>query len=122
MLGGHALFHRCFDDGNVLFRRSTADPDAGDDLALAYERHAAAHRSVPTTGDGEERIELRGWVNCLDEVSGADADERGRVGLSPGDLKGKCGRSRHAVDENNVAVDVDDGNRDRYVLFQRLGN
>jgi hypothetical protein len=25
------------------------------------------------------------------------------------------------VDENNVSVTVDDGNRDRYVLFERLG-
>jgi hypothetical protein len=38
-----------------------------------------------------------------------------------GELKGECGRSGHAVDENDVAVDVDDGNRDGYVLFHRLG-
>jgi hypothetical protein len=56
-----------------------------------------------------------------DEVTGAEADERGRVGLSLRELEGECGRSGHAVDENNVALDVDDGNRDRYALFQRLG-
>src|SRR5690242_4395042 len=101
LLGGYVLCHRRFDDGDVLLRRSTADPDPGDDLALAHERHAAAHRGVPTTGDGEEWIELRAWLNGGDEVCGAHADERGRVGLSLGDLKGKHRRSRHAVDENN---------------------
>ena len=33
---------------------SAADSDAGDHLALAGERHAAAHRGVSTTADGEE--------------------------------------------------------------------
>src|SRR4029077_14514412 len=56
---GYHLSHRCFDDGNVLFRRSAADSDAGDHLALAGERHAAAHRGVPTAGDREERIKVR---------------------------------------------------------------
>jgi hypothetical protein len=52
-----------------------------------------------------------------DEVSGAHADEGGRVGLSLGELEGERGRSGHAVGENDVAVDVDDGNRDGYALF-----
>src|ERR1700704_3690735 len=110
MLGSYDLCHRRFDDGNVLLRRSAANSDAGDDLALVRERHAAAHRGVPTAGDGEEGIELRAWLHERDEVSGADADERGRVGLSLGELEGECGRSGHAVDENNVAVGIDDGN------------
>jgi hypothetical protein len=48
------LPHRRFDDGNVLLRRSAANSDAGDHLALAGERHAAAHRGVSSAGDGEE--------------------------------------------------------------------
>src|SRR5437879_8289883 len=115
------LAHRRFDDGNVLLRRSAADSDAGDHLALAGERHAAAHRGVSTAGDGEEGIEGRAWLHEGDEVSGAHADERGRVGFSLGELEGERGRSGHAVGENDVAVEVDDGNRDGYVLFERLG-
>src|SRR5438876_9505930 len=121
MLGSYDLSHRRFDDGNVLLRRSAADSDAGDDLALVRERHAAAHRGVSTAADSEEWIELRAWLHEGDEVSGAHADERRRVGRSLGELQGKCGRSGHAVDQNNVAVDVDDGDRNRYVLLQRLG-
>jgi hypothetical protein len=121
MLGSDELSHRRFDDGNVLLCRSAADSDAGDHLVLARERHAAAHRGVSTAGDGEEGIEFPAWLYEGDEVSGAHADERGRVGLSLGELEGECGRSGHAVDENNVAVGIDDGNRDRYVLLQRLG-
>ena len=56
-----------------------------------------------------------------DEVSGAHADEGGRVGLSLGELEGERGRSGHAVGENDVAVDVDDGDRDGHALFCRLG-
>src|SRR5437660_12456058 len=70
------LAHRRFDDGNVLLRRSAADSDAGDHLALAGERHAPAHRGVSTARDGEEGIEFRAWLHEWDEVSGADADER----------------------------------------------
>src|SRR5882762_9561236 len=120
-LPGYDLSHRRFDDGNVLLRCSTADSDTSDHPVLARERHAAAHRGVSTAGDGEEGIELRAWLHERDEVSGAHADERGRVGLSLGEIDGECRRSGHAVDENNVAVDVDDGDRDRYVLFHRLG-
>ena len=109
--------HRRFDNGDVLLRRSAADSDAGDDLAFAGDWHAAAHRGVSTAGDGEERVELRAWLHEGDEVSGADADERGRVGLSLGELERKCGRSGDAVDENDVAVGVDDGNRDGYVCL-----
>src|SRR5437762_12409612 len=115
------LSHRRFDDGNVLLRRSAADSDARDHQAPVRERHAATHRGVSTAGDGQEGIELPTWLDEGDEVSGAKADERGRVGLSLRELKGECGRSGHAVDENNVAVGIDDGNRDRYVWFQRLG-
>jgi hypothetical protein len=56
-----------------------------------------------------------------DQVSGAHADEGGRVGLSLGELQGERGRSGHAVGENHVAEDVDDGNCDGDVLFERLG-
>ena len=56
-----------------------------------------------------------------DQVSGAHADKGGRVGLSLGELQGERGRSGHAVGKNNVAVDVDDGNCDGDVLFERLG-
>src|SRR5258708_7778876 len=100
------LAHRRFDDGDVLLRRSAADSDAGDHLALAGERHAAADRGVPAAGDGEQRIELRAWLHEGDEVSGAHADQRGRVGLSLGELEGERGRSAHAVGEDDVAVDV----------------
>ncbi len=108
MLGSYDLSHRRFDDGDVLLRGSAADSDAGDDLALAHERYAAAHRGVSTAGDSEEGIEFSAWLHKGDEVSGAHADERGRVGLSLGELDGECGRSGHAVDENNVSVAVDD--------------
>ena len=74
-----------------------------------------------TAGDGEERIEGLAWLDEGDEVSGAHADEGGRVGLSLGELEGERGRSGHAVGENDVAVDVDHGNRDGHVLFDRLG-
>jgi hypothetical protein len=121
VLGSHDLCDRRFDDGDVLFRRSAADSDAGDHLAVAGERHAAAHRGVSTARDGEERIELRAWLHEGDAVSGAYADEGGRLGLSLGELEGERGRSGHAVRENDVAVGVDDGNRDGYVLFDRLG-
>ena len=56
-LGSYDLSHRRFDDGNVLFRRSAAYSDAGDHLALAGERHAAAHRGVSAARDGEEGIQ-----------------------------------------------------------------
>src|SRR5437773_6689465 len=111
------LFHRRFDDGNVLLRRSAAHSDAGDHLALTGERHAAAHRGVSAARDGEEGIEGRAWLHEGDEVSGAYADEGRRVGLSLGELEGERGRSGHAVGENDVAVDVDDGNRDGHVWF-----
>jgi hypothetical protein len=81
--------------------------------------HAAAHRGASTAGDGEEGIEGRAWLHEGDDVSGAD--EGGRVGFSLGELEGECGHSGHAAGENDVAVDVDDGNRDGYVLFERLG-
>jgi hypothetical protein len=68
---------------------SVADSDAGDHLAFARERHAAAHRGVSTAGDGEEGIELPAWLHEGDEVSGAHADERGCVGLSLGELEGR---------------------------------
>src|SRR5437016_5225262 len=119
--GSCVLSHRRFDDGNVLLCRSPADSDAGDHLALAGERHAAAHRGVSPAGDGEEGIKGCAWLHEGDEVSGAHADEGGRVGLSLGELEGERGRSGHAVGENDVAVDVDDGDRDGYVLFERLG-
>jgi hypothetical protein len=45
---------------------------------------------------------------------GAHADERGRPGFSLGELEREHGRSGHAVPENDVAVDVDDGNHDGY--------
>src|SRR5580704_6422141 len=61
--------------------------------------------------------QVRAWLHEGDEVSGAHADERGRVGFSLGELEGERGRSSHAVGENDVAVDVDDGNRDGYVLL-----
>ena len=112
---------RCFDDGDVFLGRAAADSDAGDHLALAGERHAAAHRGISTAGDGEQRIQVRAWLDEGDEVSGAYADERGRVGLSLGELERERGRSRHAVGENDVAVHVDDGDRDGHVLFERLG-
>src|ERR1700761_4295830 len=48
--GSYDSSHRRFDDGNVLLRRSAADSDAGDHLALACDRHAAAHRGVSTAG------------------------------------------------------------------------
>src|SRR4051794_24798018 len=63
----------------------------------------------------------RAWLHEGDEVSGAHADEGGRVGLSLGEFEGERGRSGHAVGEHDVAVDVDDANRDGYVLFERLG-
>ena len=75
VLGSHDLAHCRFDDGNVLLRRSAADSNAGDHLALARERHAAAHRGVSTAGDGEEGIEGRAWLHEGDEVSGAHADQ-----------------------------------------------
>src|SRR5205085_5138113 len=53
VLGRRDLSHRRFDDGDVLFRRSAADSDAGDHLVVAGERHAAAHGGVSTAGDGE---------------------------------------------------------------------
>ena len=43
------------------------------------------------------------------------------VGLSLGDLESERGRSVHAVGENDVAVDVDDGNRDGDGPFDRFG-
>jgi hypothetical protein len=91
VLGICDLSHRRFDDGNVLLRRSAADSDAGDHLAFAGDWHAAAHRGVSTAGDGEEGIELSAWLHEGDEVSGAHADEGGRVGLSLGELEGECG-------------------------------
>src|SRR6266480_3406016 len=115
------LFHGRFDDGDVLLRRAAAYSDAGDHLALTGERHATAHRGVSAARDGEEGIEGRAWLHEGDEVSGAYADEGRRVGLSLGEVEGERGRSSHAVGENDVAVDVDDGNRDGYVLFCRLG-
>src|SRR5256886_1784512 len=115
------LSHRRFDDGDVLLCRSAADSDAGDHLALAGERHTAAHRGVSTAGDGEEGIEGRAWLHEGDEVSGAHADEGGRVGFSLGEFEGERRRSGYAVGENDVAVSVDDGNRDGHVLFSRLG-
>src|SRR5205823_3377173 len=115
------LSHRRFDDGNVLLRRPAADSDAGDQLTLAGQRHAAAHRGVSTAGDGEEGIELRARLHEGDEVSGTHANEGGRVGLSLGELERERGCAAHAVGENDIAVDVDDGNRDGYVLFERLG-
>src|SRR3981081_1712245 len=104
--GRYDLCHRRFDDGNVLLRRSTADSDAGDDLALVRERHAAAHRGVSTAGDSEEWVELRAWLHEGDEVSGAHADEGGGGGLSLGELERERRRSAHAVSEDDVAVDV----------------
>src|SRR6476469_9897843 len=109
------LSHRRFDDGNVLLRRSAADSDAGDHLVLAGERHAAAHRGVSTAGHSEEGIEGCPWLHEGDEVSGAHANEGGRVRLSLGELEGERGRSGHAVGEDDVAVDVDDCDRDGYV-------
>src|SRR6266704_5450238 len=88
LLGSYDLSHRRFDDGNVLLRRSAADSDARDDLVLVGERYAAAHRGVSAAGDGEEGIELRAWLHEGDEVSGAHADERRRVGLSLGERQG----------------------------------
>ena len=83
--------------------------------------HAAADCGVSAAGDGEEGIELRAWLHEGDEVSRAHADEGGRIGFSLGEVEGERGGSGHAVGENDVAVDVDDGNRDGYVLFDRLG-
>src|SRR5256886_14556412 len=103
-----------------MLRRSAADSDASDHLVLAGERHAAAHCGVSTAGDGEEGIKLRAWLHEGDEVGGAHADEGGRVRLSLGELEGERGRSGHAVGEHDVAVDVDDGDRDGYVLCGRL--
>src|SRR5882724_13104851 len=60
-VGSYDLSDRRFDDGNVVLGRSAADSDAGDHLAVAGDRHAAAHRGVSTPGDGEEWIELRAW-------------------------------------------------------------
>ena len=57
------LSYRRFDDGNILLRYPAADSDAGDHLALARERHAAAHRGVSAAGDGEEGIEGRAWLH-----------------------------------------------------------
>ena len=113
MLGSYELCHRRFDDGDVLLGCPAADADAGDHLAVVGERHAAAHRGVSTAGDGEEGVELRAGLHEGDEVGGADADEGGGVGLALGELEGERGRSGHAVGENDVAVDVDDGDRDR---------
>jgi hypothetical protein len=121
VLGSHDLADRRFDDGDVLLRRSAAHSDAGDHLALAGERDAAAHRGVSAAGDREEGIQLRAWLHERNEVSGAHADESGRVGLSLGELEREHGRSGHTVGENDVAVNVDDGNRDGYVFFERLG-
>jgi hypothetical protein len=112
-----SLAHRRFDDGNVLFCRSAADSDAGDHLALAGDRHAAAHRRVSTGAYGEQGIELRAWLHEGDEVSRAHTNEGGRVGLSLGEVEGERGRSGHAVSENHVAVDVDDSNRHGHVLL-----
>src|SRR4051794_4676061 len=96
------LSHRCFHDGDVLLGRSPTDSDADDQLALAGDGHAAAHRGVPPAGHGEERIEVRAGLHEGDEVGGAHADEGGRVGLALGELEGECGRSGHAVREHDV--------------------
>src|SRR5471030_1131156 len=77
-----------------IFRTYSADQAAQAavrHLALAGERNATAHRGVSTARDGEEAL---------------------------GELEGGRGRCGHAVGENNVPVDVDDGNRDGYVQFQ----
>jgi single-stranded DNA-binding protein len=53
VIGSRDLSHRRFDDGDVLLRRSAADSDAGDHLALVGERDAAADRGVvPGIGRG----------------------------------------------------------------------
>src|SRR5438552_941450 len=78
---------RRVDDRTVLLRRSGADSVGGDDQAPVRGRHAATHRGVSAAGDGEEGIELPTWLHGGDEVSGAKADERGRVGLSLRELK-----------------------------------
>lgn len=65
MLDSYDLSHRRLDDGNVLFRRSAADSDAGDHLALAGERDAAAHRGVSAARDGEEGIDVAELVDYV---------------------------------------------------------
>jgi hypothetical protein len=80
---------------------SPADCDAGEHLALAGEPPAATIaeylRWRRRAGDKGPRPVARG-----DEVGGPHADEGGRVGLALGELEGECGRSGHAVGENNV--------------------
>ena len=111
-------------------RGRSAEPDVKDLVGLALDLRRGCGRfarrpggcrcrSLPARAwtrlkarDGEKGIKLGAWLHEGDEVSGAHADEGGRVGLSLGELEGERGRSGHAVGENDVAVDVDDGDRD----------
>jgi len=66
-----------------------ADSDAGNQLVVIGDGNAATNRGESPAGDGEEGIKLRARLHERDEVSGAHADECGRVGLSLGDARAR---------------------------------
>jgi hypothetical protein len=81
-------------------------------------QHVSPSQAAVAETAAPARPRVRGRVS---KFSRAHADEGGRIGFSLGEVEGERGGSGHAVGENDVAVDVDDGNRDGYVLFDRLG-
>ena len=111
---------RRFKDGDVLLDGAAAHADARDELALLGEWRSAAHRTEPSAGQPHQREELLPRLHERRELGGSQSHQRGRVSFPLRQLEREGRRSAHAVLENDVAVNIDNKNGNRYFGACRL--
>src|ERR1700722_20096734 len=99
---------RGLEDSNVLLDSAAAYADAGNYLAPARERRSASHRTVPALRHQWEQRLAR--LHQRKKVGRAQPHERGRIGLSLGQLDREGWRSAHPMLQDSVAVNVDHAN------------
>src|ERR1700722_5849586 len=104
---------RRFYDGGVLLGGAAAYADACNNLTIQGERHSATHCAVPPAADRIERIKRLAGLDEREEGCCSHPDKRGGVGFTFGDLRREGWRARHALMEDDVAVDIGDANSDR---------
>src|SRR5580700_8669527 len=118
-----ALFHKLqcrLGALHVLFDRSAADADRADDVAVDFDRVAAAESRHARAG--RDARDQRGIA--LDEVKkfmGRKAEQRG-VGLALRDLDRDERRAVHAHERLQITAIVDDGHALRNLEFAGLGD
>ena len=110
------LSERRFQDLDILFDGAAAYADARDQFAVEGKRRAAAHRTISSAGHRHQRKQGLSGLHQRKQLGRSNSDQRRRIGFPLRQISRENRRTVHAVLENDVAVDVDNRNGDRYAV------